>query len=247
MKKIAISLITIFLSINPVLAENTSQYNEENIQEYKSVYDPLENINRYVFEFNKGVDTYGIKPVTVFYKDNTPRTIQKGVSNFLSYIETPLNAINFGLQGNKEKFGDSLGRFLLNTFGFGILDFASELDIPKEKTTMGETLGYWGVPEGPYVVLPLLGGNTLRDNAANIAFEMNYGITNQFNDPLKYSSIGLKVIDTRKNLLRYDGFIEEAAIDEYSFIKQLIVNQKRKNIEDLKEESLIEKNIEPLE
>lgn len=246
MKKIATSLLLIFLSINPALAESVPK--EDSLaQQDTSVYDPLESLNRYTFSFNKGVDNYGIKPITIFYKENIPKTFQKGVTNFLNYIETPLNAVNFGLQGNKEKLGDSLGRFILNTFGFGVLDFASAAGIPKEKTNMGETLGFWGVPEGPYIVLPLLGGNTLRDNTANIAFEMNYSISSTFNNSLKYSTIGLKVLDTRKNLLSYDGFISEASIDEYSFVRQLIVNQKRKNIEDLKEEVFEEKNIQPLE
>ncbi len=247
MKKIATILLIIMISINPVFAQSETNEQDETIIEQKSIYDPFEGINRYTYQLNKGIDTYGIKPISIFYKNNTPKTIQKGVSNFLNYLETPFYAINFGLQGNKEKFADSLGRFIVNTFGFGVLDFASAADIPKEKTTTGETLGYWGVPEGPYIVLPLLGGNTLRDNAANIAFEMNYSLTSTFNDPLKYTSIGLKVVDTRKNLLQYDSFIEEAAIDEYSFVKQLIVNQKRKNIEEIKESEFLEKTVQPLE
>ncbi len=244
MKKISTILLLIFLSINPTMAQTSlTQDDDEYPTTNNSIYDPFEGLNRQTFKLNKGIDTYGVKPITLFYKENTPKTIQKGVSNFLNYIESPLIIVNYGLQGNREKFGDSLGRFILNTFGLGLLDFASEANIPKYKTNMGETLGIWGVPEGPYIVLPLLGGNTLRDNSANIAFEMNYGLTNSFSDSLKYTSIGLKVIDTRKNLLNYDSFVEEASIDEYSFLKQVIVNQKRKYIEDAKEE----KQSSPLE
>lgn len=237
MKKTIFLSLTLLLTITSVSAENLNDSTNQIDSTFNSINDPFESINRKVFSFNKQVDNYGIKPIAIFYKNNTPKPIQSKVSNFVNYLETPIHAINFGLQGNTDKLSDTLGRFILNTLGLGILDFATEANIPNHKTTFGETLGLWGVSEGPYIVLPILGGNSLRDTSSNLAFDSNYNLNNNFNNTLKYSSIGLKVIDTRKNLLNYDNLINEYSFDEYSFVKNAIINKKRNNIENIKIEN----------
>jgi phospholipid-binding lipoprotein MlaA len=206
-----------------------------NIPEQKEISDPLESINRPIYSFNKTIDHAVLKPITKTYQDITPNIIQSGVTNFINYIKQPVNVVYFSLQGNKYKAGDSMGRFLLNTFGLGVFDLASQANIPLHDTSFGETLGVWGVGEGPYVVLPILGGATLRDNTAKVVVDIPLSLENQFNIPERNLTIGLKTIETRKQLLPMDKTIEEAALDEYSFVKNAIISSKRATIKSLKE------------
>lgn len=205
-----------------------SKYNNQ-----QGVYDPLESINRKTHQFNKALDTAAIKPITEAYVEITPSFLRKGVNNIFNYIKGPYNIINYSLQGNGMLAGDAMARFLINTFGFGVLDFASEANIPLQNTTFGETLGVWGVGEGPYIVLPLLGGATLRDTSANIAVDMQVSPESNLNEQEKLVTTSLKVIDTRSQLLPLDKVFEESSLDEYSFIKNAQIQQKRNKIKEL--------------
>ncbi len=240
MKKITIFYLLLLSSLNVFSQEINEQNNQtiskEEVQTYENntVYDPLEPINRSIYSLNKSIDKYTLKPVATFYKDNTHVFVQQTVSNFINYLETPFYIINYGLQGNGELFRKSLARMLINTFGLGIIDFASAIELNAEPTNFGDTLGYYGVKEGPYLVLPILGGATLRDNTAKVMVDMQYSPEN-YSESLKNGTFtGIKLIDTRKSLLKFDSMIEENSFDEYSFVRDSTIKSKRYKIEELK-------------
>lgn len=223
------------VNVNNVIS--SVQYEDENIYKDKEIYDPIEPLNRGIYSFNKTIDAYTLKPVATFYKENTHDFVQQTVANFIDYLETPFYIINYGLQGNGELFRKSLARMLINTFGLGIIDFASAIELNSEPTNLGDTLGIYGVGEGPYVVLPLLGGGSLRDNGAKVVTSMNL-TPEQYSESLKNNGyFGVKLIDTRKSLLKFDSMIEQNSFDEYSFVRDLTIKNKRYKIEELKEKS----------
>jgi len=131
-----------------------------------AVGDPLEPLNRGIFEFNRIVDGLVLEPASQIYEFAVPEPGRRGVSNFLGNLRAPVIFINHLLQGEREQAGITLGRFMINsTMGiFGIFDFATVVGFePREEADFGQTLGVWGVGGGAYLVLPILGPSTIRD------------------------------------------------------------------------------------
>ncbi len=194
--------------------------------------DPLEPLNRSVYSLNEGVDKAVLKPLALGYKAVTPQPIRAGVSNFFNNIEDLWSSINGVLQLRPKVAVDNFMRFSFNTaFGLaGVLDIASEMGIERQPEDIGKTLGRWGVPAGPYLVLPLFGPSTLRD-ASTIALENRYDPISQM-DPVKArnSLTVLGLIDTRTNLLPIDKFLDEAALDKYSFTRDAFLQKRRAEI-----------------
>ena len=124
-----------------------------------AVYDPIEGWNRQVYAFNDGVDRAVFEPVAKGYRTVTNEPIRGGVSNFLTNLNQPVVFANTILQGKPGAAIDTFSRFALNsTFGLaGILDLATMADVPKHREDFGQTLGVWGVSNGPYLVLPFMG------------------------------------------------------------------------------------------
>jgi len=127
--------------------------------------DPFEGWNRAMFSFNQKADKYVLKPLAEGYQAITPAPVRKGVSNFFNNLGEPITAVNSVLQAKPGKAARSLTRFLFNTtFGLlGLFDVAGAMGIEHEKEDLGQTLAYWGVGSGPYLVLPILGPSNLRD------------------------------------------------------------------------------------
>jgi phospholipid-binding lipoprotein MlaA len=127
--------------------------------------DPFEGWNRAMFSFNQKADKYVLKPLAEGYQAITPAPVRKGVSNFFNNLGEPITAVNSVLQAKPGKAARSLTRFLFNTtFGLlGLFDVAGAMGIEHEKEDLGQTLAYWGVVSGPYLVLPILGPSNLRD------------------------------------------------------------------------------------
>jgi phospholipid-binding lipoprotein MlaA len=138
---------------------------EQGTDEGLAVYDPLEGLNRRIYNFNYQFDKYIFLPAVNVYKWVLPDFAETGVTNFFENFQDMTTAVNSLLQLNPEKFFQSTGRALVNTtLGvFGIFDVADTMDIPRPHETFGETLGYWGVGQGPYLVLPFLGPSNMRD------------------------------------------------------------------------------------
>lgn len=129
------------------------------------VPDPYEGFNRTMLDVNIGLDRYVLKPVSTGYDAAVPETLQFIIRNEIDYLSTPIDFANYLLQGEMRQAGMALARFTMNTVlgGVGFLDPATEFGLPKRETDFGITLGKWGVAEGPYLVLPLLGPNMGRD------------------------------------------------------------------------------------
>jgi len=197
--------------------------------------DPLEPLNRGVSQFNEGVDAIVLKPVATAYKNTVPPMVRTGVSNFFGNLGDLWSAVNSALQFKIQNAAENFMRFNVNTFfGLaGILDVASDLDIDRHKEDFGQTLGRWGMPAGPYVVLPLLGPSTLRDSIALF-------LVDREGDPVSHvTGTGernglyiLRGVDQRSNLLRASSVLDEAALDKYTFTRDAYLQRRRAQIYD---------------
>lgn len=196
--------------------------------------DPFEPINRTVSQFNDGVDTMVLKPVATVYKQHVPPLVRTGVSNFFNNISDVWSAVNSLLQGRLQDAADNYARVQLNTFVgiFGIFDVASEFNIDRHREDFGQTLGRWGVPAGPYLVLPLLGPSTVRDTLA-LPVDREIDLVHRVHPrSTRYSLYTLRAVDRRANLLRVGNVLEEAALDKYSFVRDAYLQMRRAEIGD---------------
>lgn len=204
--------------------------------------DPLEGFNRAMYSFNDGVDRYVLKPVARGYDAVTPAPVQKGVSNFFSNLDDVVVIVNDLLQFKFKRAARDTGRFLVNsTLGlFGLIDWASDMGLEKNNEDFGQTLGYWGVPEGPYVVLPFLGPSTLRDTGGlyvDTAYldpvynelHEDWPPPSRENTDAVWGMTILKTIDTRAKLLKAEKIMDQAALDPYIFLREAYL-QRRKNL-----------------
>lgn len=150
----------------------------------QQVYDPIEPVNRVIFRFNDAVDRAVLEPTAKAYRYVAPEPVRRSVRNFLGNLRSPVIFANDLLQGERERAGMTLGRFMINsTFGvFGLFDFATQFGYVAHEEDFGQTLGRWGLGGGPYVVLPLLGPSNLRDAGGRVG--------DYFFDPLNSCCIG---------------------------------------------------------
>ena len=194
--------------------------------------DPLEPFNRGVARFNDNVDEAVLKPVASAYRRTLPSMVRTGVNNFFGNLSDVWNFANSVLQLNLRHSTDNFMRIPVNTvFGLGgLLDVATEAGIDRHPEDFGQTLGRWGVPSGPYVVLPLLGPSTVRDGSA-LLVDRQGDLLNQVNDiPWRNSMYMLRVVDTRSNFLRASELLGEAALDKYSFMRDAYLQRRRNEI-----------------
>ncbi len=197
--------------------------------------DPLEPWNRGVYRFNDVLDTNVVKPVAETYQEFTPDPVRKGVGNFFSNIRDVWSSVNAALQLRPQEALENLFRVGVNTtLGLGgILDVATDMGIPRTRIDFGQTLGRWGVPSGPYLVLPLLGPSSVRDaTGTGIQFRLNE-YTNFDDDHVQNTLTALEVVDTRAGLLRAGNLLNEAAIDKYSFVRDFYLQRRQNQIDDL--------------
>jgi phospholipid-binding lipoprotein MlaA len=196
--------------------------------------DPLEKYNRAVFSFNDAVDRTVLKPTATAYKKVTPGFVQTGVNNFFGNLSDAWSAVNNLLQGKGQAGMGDVTRFAFNsTFGLlGVLDIASEAGIPKHNEDFGQTLGVWGVPSGPYLMLPLLGPSTVRDTAA-LPADFG-GDLWKYKDPKNWRNIGsaVRVVDKRATLLDASNLLEDAALDRYEFIRDGYLQRRQSQVYD---------------
>jgi len=200
--------------------------------------DPLEGFNRSMFNFNESVDAAVLKPTAQAYQTMTPDFVQTGIGNFFSNIGDVWTAVNNVLQGNIGDGVNDILRFGVNsTIGLaGLIDIASAAGMPKHRADFGQTLGVWGVPSGPFVMLPILGASTLRDTIATpIDFKGDI-LYSQTSTAVKNSTSVLKVIDKRASALDAVSLIEEAALDKYVFIRGAYLQRRESQISAGKKE-----------
>jgi phospholipid-binding lipoprotein MlaA len=198
--------------------------------------DPLEPMNRVIYHVNDGVDNLLLKPVAIFYKGILPQFARTGVTNFFSNLYDILTALNNLLQGKLGNAASDAGRVVLNsTLGIaGLLDIATEIGLEKHNEDFGQTLGYWGLPDGPYLQLPLFGPSSFRDGVGRFVDVQV--------DPVRWiwrhdirtrnSLWGLHLVNTRANLLDSTKILDEAALDPYEFQRDAYLQRRRNLVYD---------------
>jgi phospholipid-binding lipoprotein MlaA len=196
--------------------------------------DPYEKFNRSMFEFNDAIDRNALKPAATVYKRVLPSFVQTGVNNFFGNLADVWSSANNLMQGKGEAGMSDFTRVAMNTtFGFGgLLDIASEAGLKKHGEDFGQTLGYWGVPSGPYLMLPLLGPSTVRDTAALpvdiYADPWGYGVSSN----VQVAGTIVRVVDQRAVYLDASNLMEEAALDRYEFIRDGYLQQRQNKVFD---------------
>jgi phospholipid-binding lipoprotein MlaA len=194
--------------------------------------DPFEPFNRGVNSFNEGLDRAVLKPVATGYVAITPTAVRTGVTNFFSNLSDAWTSVNSALQLRPQKTVESIMRFSINTFfGFGgLLDIATEINIPKHNEDLGKTLGRWGVPSGPYVVLPILGPSTVRDGITAV-LETQYDPVSQINPSRdRLATNAFRVVNSRANFLRLGSLLDDAALDKYSFTRDAYLAKRNADV-----------------
>lgn len=200
----------------------------------RTAHDPFEPFNRSMSRFNDNVDAAVLKPVATAYRQATPAMVRTGVSNFFGNLSDAWSVVNNVLQLKIQYAAETFIRVNMNTFlGLGgILDVASEFNIERHKEDFGQTLGRWGVPAGPYLVLPLLGPSTVRDAAA-FSLDRRGDLVREVTPASARNSIYLlRGVNTRSNLLRASTVLDEVALDKYSFTRDVFLQRRRAELYD---------------
>ena len=197
--------------------------------------DPWESSNRSVYEFNDAVDRALFKPVAEAYAFITPQPVRSCINNIFLNLGEVWSFINSSIQGRHEDALNTMGRFLLNsTMGIGgCFDLASMNGAKRISNDFGVTLGVWGVSSGPYMVLPILGGTTLRDGTGKIPdlYFNQYGYGQLVhNVDVRNSIYGFEVVERREALLDVTNMVDQTAPDPYSFIRDAFLKKRAAQI-----------------
>jgi phospholipid-binding lipoprotein MlaA len=196
--------------------------------------DPFEGFNRTIFTVNDKIDQYALKPVAKGYVWATPQPVRDSVTNFFSNIGDVYIAANNLLQLKVTDGVQDIMRIVINTvFGVGgLFDVATLAKLPKHDNDLGLTLGHYGVPPGPYLVLPLFGPSTVRDAVGSLG---NYYVNPlSYIDPpgLSWALYGVNIVNTRANLLNASEVLEGAALDKYSFVRNAYLQRRQYLLSD---------------
>jgi phospholipid-binding lipoprotein MlaA len=197
--------------------------------------DPLEPLNRKVFAFNEAVDKVILRPAAKGYVAVVPQLARRGVSNFFNNLGMIITTLNDAFQLKGSKVPLDVARFSTNlVFGLGgLIDVASELRIESRNEDFGQTLGYYGVKSGPYLMLPFFGPSSFRD-APGLAVDFFSSPVVYFNPEanVRWGMFVLDVVDTRANLLGAEKFLNAAAIDRYSFLRDAYLQRREYLVHD---------------
>ncbi|WP_376089526.1 VacJ family lipoprotein [Roseomonas sp. CCTCC AB2023176] len=199
----------------------------EAVAEFEANNDPAEPFNRAMYDVNDAIDRAVLRPVAQGYRAVVPAPVRTGVRNVLSNLRSPVILVNDALQGETQRFGNTLGRFLLNTtLGVGgIFDVAKELGLPPHTEDFGQTLAVYGVGEGPYLFLPLIGPSNPRDIVGFVAGILADPLTwltfgnSQVANTWSYVRGGATVVDTREGLLDTTDDVQRSSLDPYATIR----------------------------
>ncbi len=196
--------------------------------------DPWQGVNRVIYDFNDAVDRAITKPLAQGYRAVTPLPVDMGITNFFNNLADVRSAVNNLLQLKPGRAASDVGRVLVNsTIGVaGLFDVASTWNLPRYNEDFGQTLGYWGVASGPYMVLPFFGPSSARDTVGFVG--------DWYADPLTYSSDGgvawglkgLRLVDRRADLLAASRVLEQAALDPYAFVRDAYLQRRLSDIYD---------------
>ena len=210
-----ITLIILFTSLNV----NTEEVN-----------DPLEDLNRKTYEFNEKLDSTILKPTAELYSKFPPK-VKQGVTNFFNNLEEIDTSVNQLLQGKPKKSLNDLTRFVINsTIGIaGLFDVASKMGLERHEEDFGQTLAVWGVPEGPYIMLPFLGPSTLRDTASRPVSSFLSVTFHMTDTDVNIALKSVDALETRERLLDVESLMSG---DKYSFVRDAYMQSMEYEIKD---------------
>ena len=194
------------------------------------INDPFENLNRKIFELNENLDKKIAKPVAETYSKVPPR-IKKGISNFFNNIEEVDTFVNQMLQGKPKQSINDLSRFIINSsVGLGgVIDVASRIGLDRHEEDFGQTLAVWGVDQGPYIMLPILGPSTLRDTFSRPVSSFLSVTFHMTDTDVNIALKGIDAIETRERLLDVESLLSG---DKYSFVKDAYIQSMNYEIKD---------------
>jgi phospholipid-binding lipoprotein MlaA len=216
------------------------------VADYQQTNDPLEPTNRVFYAVNNGLDTVILRPAALAYRYAVPEPVRTGVHNVLSNIGSPIQLANDVLEGKPRRAGDTTMRFLINTTAgvLGIFDPATKWGYPNHDSDFGMTLASWGVPEGPFLFLPVLGPSDPRDAAGfgvDIALDPFTWIGTGPNHPgwkaFGWSRYGLNAIDSRERVLDALDQIKKTALDPYATFRSLYRQHRHAQIEEMRNDN----------
>ena len=229
-------LLVLFACLN-ISSCSTTSYHDETL----GINDPFEEVNRTVFAFNDTVDNAIMKPVAKTYRAALPKPARTGIRNFITNLRSPIDIGNQILQGDIIGAADGITRTFVNTF-FGIggfIDIAAKEGLEYENEDFGQTMAVWGIGNGPYIVLPLIGPNNLRDHLGTLADSyadpIRLYLHNTDNEEIYYSKFAVEVIDKREELLDVLSDLKANSIDYYAAIRGVIYQKRNALIKDMKE------------
>lgn len=204
------------------------------IAEYKSTNDPLEPMNRAMFEFNQELDRIILKPIATIYRDKVPEPAQASVLNFMHNIDTPMNFANEVLQLKLKKAGISLSRFAINsTIGVaGLFDPASTLGLRYNDEDFGQTLGRYGVPEGPYLMIPLLGPSNPRDAFGDLVDAYFNPIGSVVPIEVRGGISVVSFVDSRSRSIDLLDELERTSLDFYAAARSALRQRRQDAVEN---------------
>lgn len=195
--------------------------------------DPYESFNRSMYSVNKALDKAALRPAAKVYDAVVPSVVDERIDNALANIGELGNIGNALLQGKFKKVAISTGRLVINsTFGLaGLFDPATPLGLAKQDEDFGQTLAHWGIGDGPYLMLPLLGPSTVRDLVGR-PVDGQIGVSEQVDDvPTRNTVMGLDILNSRQSLFPLEGHLEEA-LDEYAFVRDAYLQRRQYLIHD---------------
>jgi phospholipid-binding lipoprotein MlaA len=203
-----------------------------NISNYTQQKDPFEKFNRGVYAFNDTVDRAVIKPVAQGYSTVMPNPVKTMVNNFFSNLDDVVVTANDLLQFKFNQAANDGARVVFNsTFGLlGLINITDRLE--KHNEDFGQTLGYWGVPSGPYLMLPILGPSSIRDGTGRYADGFVSVIANTKHVPTRNSAWAAEGLNTRVGLLEQEKVLDDAVIDRYSFIRDAYLMRRQSLVYD---------------
>lgn len=198
--------------------------------------DPLEPLNRQIYGFNRSFDRNIGEPVARGYRAITPEPVDNAVTNFFNNLDDVSVLANSAFQLKGRKAAATTLRLALNTtLGvFGLIDIAGAAGIHKEDEDFGQTLGYWGVGSGPYLVLPVLGPSSMRDGPARVVDSYYFDPMDEIatSDEAEYGALALYAIDTRADLLGTTRIVDTAALDPYAYTRDAWLQRRAAQVHD---------------
>ena len=225
-----VALLTVSVLVLSACASKTESTSE--------IYDPLEEINRTTLKVNDAADRAVLEPIAKGYRAVTPKAGRTVVSNFLRNLNSPVIISNELLQGDLEGAGNATARVVINTLaGFGgILDLAEQGGIEHQPEDFGQTLATWGVGDGMYVMVPLLGPSTLRDSAGNLVDSymdpLRIYLFNVDEEHLHYTRVGAGIISKREELIEVIDDLRKNSFDYYAAIRSAYYQRRQSLIND---------------